>query len=94
MSRVLHDWNDVACRQILKNAMKALNTNGRLVLIENLQEKIEDKASALTLNMLAICSSYERTEAEYILLLTEAGFSFGSSTRLNSLQYILTARKP
>jgi C-methyltransferase len=94
MSRVLHDWNDEACRKILLNAMEALDTNGRLVLIENLSDRVKDKTSALTLNMLAICNSYERMEAGYIRLLTEAGFAFGSSARLNSLQYILTARKP
>lgn len=94
MSRVLHDWNDEASRKILLNAMEALNNDGKLVLIENLSDKMKDKASALTLNMLAICNSYERTEAEYIRLITGAGFRFGSSTRLNSLQYILTAIKP
>lgn len=93
LSRVLHDWNDIKANTILKNCFEALPNNGILYVIENCTDKIEIDLSLLSLNMTAMCESYERTSAQYILLCENAGFQFHSETKLNELQTILTFKK-
>lgn len=93
LSRVLHDWNNGKANIILKNCFEALPDNGTLYVIENLVDKIKIDLSLLSLNMTAICESYERTSTEYIALSENAGFHFDSETKLNELQTILTFKK-
>lgn len=93
LSRVLHDWNDLKANLILKNSFEALPNNATLYVIENCSEKIKIDLSLLSLNMTAMCESYERTSAQYILLCENAGFQFHSETKLNELQTILIFKK-
>jgi hypothetical protein len=93
LSRVLHDWNDEKAKFIFKNCFEALPNYGILYVIENCTDKIEIDLSLLSLNMTAMCESYERTSAQYILLCENAGFQFHSETKLNELQTILTFKK-
>lgn len=93
LSRVLHDWNDEKAGIILKNCFKALPNNGTLYVIENCADKINIDLSLLSLNMTAICESYERRSTEYIALSENAGFHFEKATKLNELQTILTFMK-
>jgi C-methyltransferase len=93
LSRVLHDWNDEEANIILKNSFEALPSNGRLYVIENCSDKIKIDLSLLSLNMTAICESYERTSAQYISLCENAGFRFDNETKLNELQTILIFKK-
>jgi C-methyltransferase len=93
LSRVLHDWNDEKANLILKNCFEALPHNGILYVIENCSDKIKTDLSLLSLNMSAMCESYERTSAQYISLCENAGFQFNSETKLNELQTILIFKK-
>lgn len=93
LSRVMHDWNDEKTNIILKNCFEALPNNGTLYVIENCSDKIKIDLSLLSLNMTAICESYERTSTQYISLCENAGFCFKSETKLNELQTILTFKK-
>jgi len=93
LSRVLHDWNDEKANLILKNCFKALPNNGTLYVIENCSDKIKIDLSLLSLNMSAMCESYERTSAQYISICENAGFQFNSETKLNELQTILIFKK-
>lgn len=93
LSRVLHDWNDGKAKLILKNCFEALSDNATLYVIENCIDKIKIDLSLLSLNMTAMCESYERTSAQYILLCENAGFQFHSKTKLNELQTILIFKK-
>jgi hypothetical protein len=90
LSRVLHDWNDEKANLILKNCFETLPSNGTLYVIENCSDKINIDLSLLSLNMSAMCESYERTSAQYISLCENAGFQFNSENKLNELQTILT----
>jgi C-methyltransferase len=90
LSRVLHDWNNDKALIILQNCFKALPSNGKLYIIENCSDKINVDLSLLSLNMTAMCESYERTSKEYIKLCSIAGFIFESESKLNELQTILT----
>jgi hypothetical protein len=92
LSRVLHDWDDERAIIILRNSFKALPVGGTLYVIENFAEKIND-ISLLSLSMTVICESYERTKSEYEKLITQANFKIIANTKLNNLQYILTALK-
>ena len=93
LSRVLHDWNDEKANIILKNCFDALPNNGILYVIENCSDKIKIDLSLLSLNMTAMCESYERTSTQYISLCKNTGFQFDSETQLNELQTILTFKK-
>lgn len=93
LSRVLHDWNDEKANLILKNCFKVLPNNGTLYVIENCSDKIKIDLSLLSLNMSAMCESYERTSAQYISICENAGFQFNSETKLNELQTILIFKK-
>lgn len=93
LSRVLHDWNDEKAYNILENCFEALPNNGTLYVIENCSDKIKIDLSLLSLNMTAMCESYERTSAQYISLCENAGFKFYHITKLNELQTILISKK-
>lgn len=93
LSRVLHDWNDKKVSIILKNCFEALPNNGILYVIENCSDKIKIDLSLLSLNMTAMCESYERASTQYILLCENTGFQFHSETKLNELQTILIFKK-
>jgi C-methyltransferase len=93
LSRVLHDWNDKKANLILQNCFEALPNNGALYVIENCADKITADLSLLSLNMTAICESYERTTQEYISLAQKVNFGFQNELTLNELQTILIFRK-
>jgi len=93
LSRVIHDWEDSKALVILKNAYQALQTDGQLILIENFADKLKDKALLLSLNMMLMCKSYERTEDEYMDLLKLAKFKVLEIRELNELQNIIIVNK-
>jgi C-methyltransferase len=93
LSRILHDWNDDKSAIILQNCFEALPIDGALLIIENCSDKIKSDLSLLSLNMAAICESYERSSKEYIGLAEKSNFRFQESVRLNDLQTILIFKK-
>lgn len=93
LSRILHDWKDEKAKQILENCYKALPENGYLYIIENCSDKIEVDLSLLSLNMMAMCESFERSSYEYIGLANAANFKFKEAKQLNDLQTILVFKK-
>lgn len=93
LSRILHDWKNDKANIILQNCFDALPNNGALYVIENCADKITIDLSLLSLNMTAMCDSYERTSTQYISLVENAGFHFESETKLNKLQTILSFKK-
>jgi hypothetical protein len=94
LSRILHDWNYEKCKVILDNCFKALPKGGTLYVIENCADLIEVDLSLLSLNMLVMCESYERTLSEYKNLFENAGYKFQNTIKLNDLQTILIFEKP
>jgi hypothetical protein len=93
LSRILHDWNDEKANQILNNAYQALPENGYLYIIENCSDKIDVDLSLLSLNMLTMCDSFERSSYEYIALANQYTFKFKEAKKLNELQTILIFTK-
>jgi C-methyltransferase len=93
LSRIIHDWDDSHAKIVLDNCHTALPEKGTIYIIENLTDKIGDRATLLTLNMMTTCRSFERSEKEYRLLLKSSGFETIGILKLNDLQYIIKATK-
>jgi hypothetical protein len=93
LSRILHDWNDKKGNKILNNVYQALPENGYLYIIENCSDKIDIDLSLLSLNMLTMCQSFERSSYQYIALANQSKFKFEEAKKLNDLQTILIFRK-
>ena len=91
MARILHDWEDKKAATILKNCADALNDDGNLYILEIMQDEI--KADLLSLNMLLICKSYERTFEQYQSLLNHNGFVIKQKIKANDLQTMLICSK-
>lgn len=94
LCRVLHDWDDEKAAVILLNCYRGLPSGGILYIIENCSDLIKDNLALLSLNMAAICHSFERTSVQYRELAGRSGFSFIRTTRLNALQTIIEFKKP
>lgn len=77
LKHVIHDWDDAASLRILGNCRAAMQSGGRLLVIETvLPERVADAPEAiwLDLRVLANLGSRERTVTEYRDLLDQAGF--------------------
>ncbi|MEE6469063.1 hypothetical protein FKM82_008486 [Ascaphus truei] len=77
MARIIHDWTEDKCSQLLNKIYKSCKPGGGLLLVEVLLN--EDKSGPLTsqlysLNMLVQTEGKERTRTEYSKLLTASGF--------------------
>jgi SAM-dependent methyltransferase len=81
MKAILHDWDDAHCAPILDNCRRALQRNGRLLVIERvLPDRLRDDSrhrglARSDLTMMIGVGGRERTEAEFRRLLKSNGFS-------------------
>jgi O-methyltransferase domain len=73
---VLHDWDDASAGQILGRLREAVPAHGRLLVMERLLSRATDfpAAALLDLAMLKNHAGRERTEDEFRVLLSGAGF--------------------
>jgi hypothetical protein len=76
LSHVIHDWSEPLCLKILGNVRRAMNTDGRLLLIEMVLPpgNAPHPGKVLDMVMLVGPGGRERTEHEYGKLLEKAGF--------------------
>jgi hypothetical protein len=76
LSHVIHDWAEDQCLTILSNCRCAMNTGGRLLLVEIVLPggDIPHPGKILDIGMLVVPGGQERNEAEYRALLDKAGF--------------------
>ncbi|MEQ2295792.1 hypothetical protein AMECASPLE_018177, partial [Ameca splendens] len=78
LARILHDWTDERCIELLCRIYKVCKSGGAVLLVEALLN--EDGSGPLTaqlysLNMLVQTEGRERTGAQYAALLTASGFT-------------------
>ncbi|XP_053733662.1 acetylserotonin O-methyltransferase isoform X1 [Synchiropus splendidus] len=78
LARILHDWTDERCVELLSKVYKACKPGGAVLLVEALLH--EDGSGPLTaqlysLNMLVQTEGRERTGSQYAALLTASGFT-------------------
>lgn len=76
LSHIIHDWDEDQCLTILGNVRKAMNPNGRLLLVEMVLPlgDTPHPGKMLDMTMLVSMGGQERTEVEYGSLLSMGGF--------------------
>ena len=75
MKHIIHDWDDERALQILRNIRKAMDPNGRVLLVETVitQDGERDFGKLLDIEMLVSPGGKERTASEYAELFERAG---------------------
>ena len=97
LGRILHDWPDARCAELLRRVHAALEPGGAVLIAEKLLD--DDRcgpASACmqSLNMLVCTEGRERTEGEFRELLAAAGFDRMEARRTGApLDAIFARRK-
>uniref|UniRef100_A0A8D0H0S0 Acetylserotonin O-methyltransferase n=1 Tax=Sphenodon punctatus TaxID=8508 RepID=A0A8D0H0S0_SPHPU len=96
LARILHDWGDEKCVQLLTKVQKACKPGGGVLLVETLLN--EDKSGPLetqlySMNMLVQTEGKERTPAEYSKLLEAAGFKETQFKKTGKLYDAILGRK-
>jgi hypothetical protein len=74
---ILHNWDDADVTVILQHARQALRNSGRILIAEMLMPQDNEFFVGKLIDiesMLLTKGGFERTEAEYRLLLAECGF--------------------
>ncbi|MEJ5367033.1 MAG: class I SAM-dependent methyltransferase [Bryobacteraceae bacterium] len=95
LGRILHDWSDSRCLELLRRVRAALLPGGAVLIAEKLLD--EDRcgppdAAMQSLNMLVCTEGRERTESEYRALLEAAGFGDVEARRTGAPLDALLAR--
>ncbi|XP_030914236.1 acetylserotonin O-methyltransferase [Geospiza fortis] len=96
LSKILHDWDDEKCKQLLAKVYKACKPGGGVLLVESLLN--EDKSGPVetqlySMNMLVQTEGKGRTAAEYSKLLEAAGFGVIQVKRTGKLYDAVLGRK-
>ena len=93
LSHVIHDWKEDQCCTILGHCRKAMKPNGRLLIVEQVLPggDIPHPGKLLDMAMLVLTGGQERTEAEYVVLLSKAGFRLTHVTPTQSAASIVEA---
>ncbi|MEV7601292.1 methyltransferase [Kitasatospora sp. NPDC089797] len=75
LSRVLHDWEDERCREILRHCARAMPAHADLLIVERLlpADGSASLATAWDLHMMCNTGGRERTAEHYARLLADAG---------------------
>jgi O-methyltransferase domain len=95
LSRVLHDWDDERCREILSHCARAMPDHADLLIVERVLPT-DDSASLATawdLHMMCNVGGRERRADHYARLLADAGLALVGHTRLPLDAALLHARK-
>jgi hypothetical protein len=93
LAQVLHDWDDARCRAILGNCRRAMQPQGKLLVIERLLPTGNEPSFGkwLDLHMHVMLGGRERTKAEYGALLGASGFELANVIPTRSVASILEA---
>ncbi|MFE4258918.1 methyltransferase [Streptomyces sp. NPDC056883] len=95
LSRILHDWDDDRCREILRHCARAMPAHADLLIIERLlpADGSPSLATAWDLHMMCNVGGRERRAEHYARLLADAGLELLDRTPLPLEAYVLHARK-
>lgn len=89
LARVLHDWNDSACRQILQQARAVLSPGGSLFVVEMIVPEGGTAGGLCDLHLLMATGGQERTLSEYRRLFELEGFELREVRNLPTLPCVL-----
>ncbi|WUH79033.1 methyltransferase [Streptomyces sp. NBC_00435] len=95
LSRILHDWDDDRCREILRHCARAMPDHADLLVVERLlpADGSPSLATAWDLHMACNVGGRERRAEHYARLLADAGLELLDRTPLPLEAYVLHARK-
>jgi hypothetical protein len=95
LSRVLHDWDDQRCREILKRCGESMRADADLLIVERLlpEDGSPSLAIAWDIHMLCNTGGRERTRTQYQQLLADTGFTL-TATRELPLDFALLQAHP
>jgi hypothetical protein len=76
LSQIIHDWDDERCIQILGACRRAINPDGRLIVVDFVLPETNEPSLGkwLDLHMLVLLGARERTAEEFRALFAAAGF--------------------
>ena len=89
LARILHDWDDTSCRQILQQARAALSPGGKVFVIEMTIPEDSVAGGLCDLHLLMATGGQERTVSEYERLLEAEGFDLREVRNLLALPSVL-----
>lgn len=95
MKHIIHDWEDSKAITILRNCVKAMRGNGKILLVESVLPgpNVPHFGKYLDIHMLAMPGGKERTENEYRDLLAKAGLKLNRVVPNNSPLWMIEAVK-
>jgi SAM-dependent methyltransferase len=75
LKSIIHDWDDQQSVEILRNCVRALRPNGRVVLVERVMPERGNSGTAalFDLNMLVLLPGRERSAGQFAELLCASG---------------------
>jgi len=75
LKRIIHDWNNEQAVKILTKCREAMAPGGRVLIAETIMREGDapDPMKFIDAIMLVVTGGTERTEEEYVAILTEAG---------------------
>lgn len=78
IKRVLHDWNDAECHQIMSTIHRAAGKGARMLIVEQVVPGAETPhfSKLFDVHMMVWGTGRERTAEEYATLLSEAGWTY------------------
>lgn len=93
MKHVIHDWDDERATTILSNCRKAIQTDGKLLVVDCVvgPSNQPDLAKFLDLQMLVVAGGLERSESDWHRLLATSGFRLERIIPMSSPDSILEA---
>jgi len=94
LKKVLHDWSDEKCVEILRTCARSLAPGGVVLVVELVLERPghELEAALSDLNMLVLPGGRERTAAEFDALFVAAGFEPARLVETDTDVVVLEAR--
>jgi hypothetical protein len=77
LKRILHDWNDVRCVQILRNCREAMRSDARLLVVDAVVPpgNTPHPSKVMDILMMVLLEGRERTEEEFRGLYEQAGLT-------------------
>jgi hypothetical protein len=93
MKHIIHDWAEEKALLILRNCLKAMRGNGKVLLVESVipGPNVPDMGKWIDIEMLALPGGKERTEEEYRELLAKAGLKLNRVVKNKSPMAVLEA---
>lgn len=91
LKSVIHDWDNEHAITILKNCHRAMNGNGRLLVIERVipSGNVPSPGKIMDIVMMVNLGGHERTASEYKTLLNDSGFKLNGIIPTGSAMNII-----